>query len=95
MSRRAIAFACFSFVRHAASPDARPVTCHRYLDRSAQPRSTIAGVSPKEAIHARGVNTMIGGLLALAAYAAWPTWESAQVPELFAKLLEAYKKSFH
>ena len=46
-------------------------------------------------IRARGVNTVIGGLLALAAYAAWPTWESAQVPELFAKLLEAYKKSFH
>jgi uncharacterized membrane protein YccC len=56
---------------------------------------TIAGVPPKEAIHARGVNTVIGGLLALAAYAAWPTWESAQVPELFLKLLEAYKKSFH
>jgi uncharacterized membrane protein YccC len=56
---------------------------------------TIAGVPPKETIHARGVNTVIGGLLALAAYAAWPTWESTQVPELFAKLLEAYKKSFH
>jgi uncharacterized membrane protein YccC len=55
----------------------------------------VAGVSPKEVIHARGVNTVIGGLLALAAYAAWPTWESAQVPELFAKLLEAYKRSFH
>jgi uncharacterized membrane protein YccC len=55
----------------------------------------IAGVSPNGVIHARGVNTVIGGLLALAAYAAWPTWESAQVPELFAKLLEAYKKSFH
>jgi uncharacterized membrane protein YccC len=55
----------------------------------------IARVSPNGVIHARGVNTVIGGLLALAAYAAWPTWESAQVPELFAKLLEAYKKSFH
>lgn len=55
----------------------------------------IAGASPTDAIHARGVNTMIGGALALAAYAAWPTWEKAQVPELFAKLLEAYKKSFH
>jgi uncharacterized membrane protein YccC len=56
---------------------------------------TITGVSPKDVIHARGVNTVIGGVLALAAYAAWPTWERAQVPELFVKLLEAYKNSFH
>jgi uncharacterized membrane protein YccC len=56
---------------------------------------TITGVSPQNVIHARGVNTLIGGVLALAAYAAWPTWEKARVAELFAKLLEAYKKSFH
>jgi uncharacterized membrane protein YccC len=56
---------------------------------------TITGISPRDVIHARGVNTVIGGVLALAAYAAWPTWEKAQVGELFAKLLEAYKKSLH
>jgi uncharacterized membrane protein YccC len=55
----------------------------------------ITGVSPKDVINARGVNTAIGGVLALAAYAAWPTWESGQLPELFAKLLEAYRNSFH
>ena len=56
---------------------------------------TITGVSPKEAIHARGLNTLIGGALALAAYAAWPTWEKAQIADVFATMLEAYKRSFH
>ena len=55
---------------------------------------TITGVSPKDVINARGINTVIGGVLALAAYAVWPTWESARMPELFAKLLEAYRNSF-
>jgi uncharacterized membrane protein YccC len=56
---------------------------------------TITGISPKEVIQARGLNTVVGGVLALAAYAAWPTWEKAQIAEVFATLLEAYKKSFH
>jgi uncharacterized membrane protein YccC len=56
---------------------------------------TITGVSPKDVIQARGLNTVIGGVLALGAYAVWPTWEKAQIPELFAKLLEAYTNSFH
>jgi uncharacterized membrane protein YccC len=55
---------------------------------------TITGISPKEVIHARGVNTVIGGAFALAAYAAWPTWEKAQISEVFATLLQAYGKSF-
>ena len=56
---------------------------------------TITGVAPNEVINARGLNTVIGGVLALAAYAIWPTWERTQLPELFSKLLEAYEKSFH
>jgi len=56
---------------------------------------TITGISPKEVIQARGVNTVIGGVLALAAYAVWPTWEKAQIADAFATMLEAYKKSFH
>jgi uncharacterized membrane protein YccC len=56
---------------------------------------TITGVAPMDVINARGLNTVIGGVLALAAYAIWPTWERTQLPELFAKLLEAYEKSFH
>jgi len=30
----------------------------------------------------------------LAAYAAWPSWERNRVPELFAALLKAYRRSF-
>src|SRR5262249_6788093 len=56
---------------------------------------TITGISPKEVIQARGLNTVIGGVLALVAYAVWPTWEKAQIADVFATLLEAYKKSFH
>lgn len=56
---------------------------------------TITGISPKDVIQARGVNTVIGGVLALAAYAVWPTWEKGQIADVFATLLEAYKKSFH
>jgi len=41
------------------------------------------------------VNTVIGGVLALAAYAIWPTWEKAQIGDVFATMLEAYKNSFH
>jgi uncharacterized membrane protein YccC len=53
-----------------------------------------AGVSPKDVILLRGINTIAGGLLALAAYAAWPTWERTQVAILIARLLEAYRAYF-
>jgi uncharacterized membrane protein YccC len=56
---------------------------------------TITGVNPRDVIRARGLSTVIGGVLALAAYAVWPTWEKTRVAELFATLLEAYKRSFH
>jgi uncharacterized membrane protein YccC len=55
----------------------------------------LTGVSPKEVIAARALNTTIGGLLALAAYAAWPTWERTQLPGAMAKLLDAYRKYLH
>jgi uncharacterized membrane protein YccC len=54
----------------------------------------LTGVSPKEVIAARALNTTIGGMLALVAYAAWPTWERTQLPESLATLLEAYRKYF-
>jgi len=54
----------------------------------------ITGLPPKEVIVARGINTMIGGAFALAAYAVWPTWERHRVPDLFAALLDAYRNSF-
>jgi uncharacterized membrane protein YccC len=52
------------------------------------------GVAPKDVILARGVNTIAGGLLALAAYAVWPTWERTQVGEMMARLLDAYRAYF-
>ncbi len=54
----------------------------------------LTGVAPKEVIAARALNTTVGGLLALIAYAAWPTWERTQLPEAMAALLEAYRKYF-
>jgi uncharacterized membrane protein YccC len=56
---------------------------------------SITGLDPKEVIVARGINTIVGGALALVAYLAWPTWERSRLPDLFAALLQAYRKSFH
>lgn len=55
---------------------------------------SITGIAPKEVIQARAINTVLGGVFALAAYAAWPSWERNRLPELFSGLLEAYRKSF-
>ena len=55
----------------------------------------ITGVSPKELIWARGINTGAGGALALLAYWIWPTWERTQVSERIAETLEAYREYFH
>jgi len=55
----------------------------------------ITGISPNEVIQARATNTVLGGVFALAAYAAWPSWELNRMPELYGALLEAYRKSFN
>jgi len=54
----------------------------------------LTGVSPKEVILARGLNTAAGGALALLAYWIWPTWERTQVSERIAELLDAYRVYF-
>jgi uncharacterized membrane protein YccC len=54
----------------------------------------ITGVAPKNVIWARGLNTLIGGTLALVAYAVWPTWERTQVEEVVARLLDSYRAYF-
>jgi uncharacterized membrane protein YccC len=54
----------------------------------------ITGVSPKSVILPRGLNTIIGGALALLIYAAWPTWERKQVGEMMARLLDSYRIYF-
>jgi uncharacterized membrane protein YccC len=53
----------------------------------------LTGVTPKEVIVARGLNTIIGGAFALLAYLVWPTWERNRLPDLFAALLDAYRNS--
>jgi uncharacterized membrane protein YccC len=55
---------------------------------------TINGVSPKEVILARGINTAAGGVLALIAYLAWPTWERSRMGDTMAALLAAYREYF-
>ncbi len=55
----------------------------------------ITGVSPKEVIWARGEMTCIGGLVALAAYLVWPTWERTRAFQMLAEMIEAYRAYFH
>jgi uncharacterized membrane protein YccC len=55
----------------------------------------ITGVSPKEVIWARGINTAAGGALALLAYWIWPTWERTQISDRIAGMLDAYRDYFH
>ncbi len=55
----------------------------------------VTGVSPKEVIWARGINTAAGGALALLAYWIWPTWERTQVSERIAEMLDGYQEYFH
>src|SRR2546421_11475480 len=49
----------------------------------------ITGVSPRELIWARGINTAAGGALALLAYWIWPTCERTQVFDRIAAMLDA------
>jgi uncharacterized membrane protein YccC len=53
------------------------------------------GVSPREVVLERGMNTAIGGVIALIAYALWPTWERTQVSEALAEMLDACRAYFH
>jgi uncharacterized membrane protein YccC len=55
----------------------------------------VIGIAPKEVIAARGLNTVVGGAIALLAYWVWPTWERTQVSESLAQLLDAYRAYFH
>lgn len=49
------------------------------------------GMAPADAIHARVIATLAGSALALAAYAAWPTWEGRRMPAMLATLVDAYR----
>ena len=54
----------------------------------------LAGIPANDVIVNRAVNTVAGGAIAIAAYAAWPTWERTQLPEIIARLLDAYRDYF-
>ena len=54
----------------------------------------VAGVAPAKLIWPRAEMTVLGGLVALATFVAWPTWERGQLPEMLAQLLEAYRHYF-
>ena len=56
---------------------------------------SLTGVSPKEVIAARAMNTAIGGALALAVYGFWPTWERTQTAAAAAKMLDSFRAYFH
>jgi uncharacterized membrane protein YccC len=52
------------------------------------------GIPPGQVVVLRGANTFLGGMLALIAYALWPTWERKQVPEAMAEMLDASRAYF-
>ena len=54
----------------------------------------MTGVTPGVVIAARGLNTVAGGLIALTAYALWPTWERTRLPEELAAMFDAYRVYF-
>lgn len=55
----------------------------------------MVGTPPKEVMAARGLNTAIGGAIALAAYWFWPTWERTRIADEIARMLDAYRDYFH
>jgi uncharacterized membrane protein YccC len=54
----------------------------------------VTGISPVAVILPRAMNTALGGVIALIAYAAWPTRERTRVPEALAQMLDAYREYF-
>lgn len=54
----------------------------------------LGGSPALPSIEARGVATLVGGALALTAYAAWPTWERSQTQLVAAEMIDAYRAYF-
>ena len=54
----------------------------------------MSGVAPGDVIASRGLNTLIGGGIAMLAYFLWPTWERTLAPEALARMLDAYRTYF-
>ncbi|MGC2658030.1 MAG: FUSC family protein [Bryobacteraceae bacterium] len=55
---------------------------------------SFTGIQPGAVILARGLNTAAGGILALIAYALWPTWERTQIRDMLAQLFDSYRDYF-
>lgn len=53
---------------------------------------SMAGIPEIDAATYRALDTLIGGLFALAVYAVWPTWEGRHVRELLATMFEAQSR---
>lgn len=54
----------------------------------------LSGAAPIPLAIERGLNTLAGGLIALAGYVAWPTWERHGIAESVARMLDAYRAYF-
>jgi len=54
----------------------------------------LTGVAPKQVISARAINTAVGGVLAMLAYAVWPTWERTQIGPALADMIANYRDYF-
>jgi uncharacterized membrane protein YccC len=55
---------------------------------------SFTGISPSRAIWARGMDTLLGGAIALIGYAVWPTWERGSAALRLADMLLAYRDYF-
>jgi uncharacterized membrane protein YccC len=55
---------------------------------------TLGGAPAGPSMEARGMATLVGGALAVAAYAVWPTWERSQTPLVLADMLDSYRAYF-
>jgi uncharacterized membrane protein YccC len=55
---------------------------------------SFAGARPEATIAERGLDTLVGGALALGAYLVWPTWERTQVSAILAALFDSYRAYF-
>jgi uncharacterized membrane protein YccC len=54
----------------------------------------LTGVAPSQVIAARGLNTLVGGLIALVIYGIWPTWERSRISQSIAQMLDSYRDYF-
>lgn len=54
----------------------------------------LVGIAPAGVIKIRGIDTLVGGSIALLAFQLWPTWERTRIAESLASMLDAYRLYF-